>query len=392
MVINGLAISQNLQFRSKSIVCYQQAHGINGSFSRSASFLRNAELLKSRKKYTGEITKGAKKRLTKAISLLVQASPEKWIWNPVTKTNQSHKLSFITLTLPDIDAAKDAKFTHKYLLQPMLRILRNKYKMSMYVWKCELQKNDSIHYHLTTELFIPWEQLRQHWNALLRKNGMLEAFQKQYGHDNPNSVDIHSVNKVNDLEAYLVKYISKEYQNSKKLAGKVWDCSKNLKESTYFTTTLTYDLHQQILKEIDLGWLQPIYRDRCIILKSRTTDYYQSFSRPLIEEYYKHLNSILTWENNGNFKSGNNLNSSLTKSQTLSTTPTAGQSNRRSSYGMTCGQRSIHFQIYSYEKYSTTSYGMPVSRDSGTLNGPSRAAVPSSPRTCASHSAGGLAR
>src|SRR5699024_7254789 len=130
------------------------------------------------------ITPGAKKRLSKAISLLVQASPEKWIYNQVTKKNQHHKLSFITLTLPNVDKAKDASFTHKYLLQPMLRILRNKYKMKMYVWKAELQKNESIHYHITTDLFLPWEQLRQHWNAILLKNGLLDAFQKQYGHDN----------------------------------------------------------------------------------------------------------------------------------------------------------------------------------------------------------------
>ena len=309
MVTNGIAIESKLQFRSKSIVAYNDYHKLRGTgkngisenvleFRMSAKFRENAKKLKERAKYTGEITPGAKKRLTKAISLLIQSSPEKWIYNPVTKKSQHHKISFITLTLPNVETAKDAKFTHKYLLQPMLRILRTKYKMKSYVWKCELQKNDSIHYHITTDLFMPWEQLRQHWNALLGKNGMLAEFQKMYGHDNPNSVDIHSVNKVNDLEAYLVKYISKEYQNSKKLAGKVWDCSKNLKESTYFTTTLTHELHQQITKEIDLGWLQPIYRDRCVILRSRTTDYYQSFSKSLIEAYYSHLTKIAEWENN----------------------------------------------------------------------------------------------
>lgn len=304
-----LAIEQRVQFRSKSIVAYNLFHPVRDgienktsaeilNFRMSAKFKANAEKLREREKYTGQITAGAKKRLTKAISLLVQSSPEKWIYNQVTKKNQHHKISFITLTLPDIEKAKDAKFTHKHLLQPMLRILRNKYKMNSYVWKAELQKNDSVHYHITTDLFMPWEQLRQHWNAILAKNGFLEAFQKKYGHDNPNSVDIHSVNKINDLEAYLVKYISKEYQNKVKLAGKVWDCSKNLKEAKYFSTELSAELHEQILKEIDLGWLQPIYRDRCTILRSRTTDYYQSFSQPLIDQYYSHLTAIRQWESN----------------------------------------------------------------------------------------------
>ena len=309
MVSNGIAIESKLQFRSKSLVIYNVYNRIGNRFGSNTStvitdyrisekFKANAQKLLEREKYIGQITPGAKKRLTKAISLLVQSSPEKWIYNPVTKKTENHKISFITLTLPDVEAAKDAKFTHKYLLQPMLRILRNKYKMCSYVWKCELQKNESIHYHITTDLFLPWEQLRQHWNALLRKNGLLEAFQQQYGHDNPNSVDIHSVNKVNDLEAYLVKYISKEYQNSKKLAGKVWDCSKNLKQAKYFTTTITAELHQQINRQIDLGYLQPIYRDHCTILRSRNTDYYYSFSQPNKEAYFLHLKYIRQWENN----------------------------------------------------------------------------------------------
>jgi hypothetical protein len=346
MVTGRIAIESKLQFRSKSLVCYNIFHPIRNksesgtseevvNYRISQKFRANVEKLKQRKKYTGEITPGAKKRLTKAISLLVQSAPERWIYNPVTKRTQNHKISFITLTLPDVEAAKDAKFTHKYLLQPMLRILRNKYKMCSYVWKAELQKNESIHYHITTELFMPWEQLRQHWNALLRKNGLLEAFQEQYGHNNPNSVDIHSVNKVNDLEAYLVKYVSKEYQNSKKLAGKVWDCSKNLKASKYFVTTVDHELHQQVLREIDLGWLKPVYRERCVILRSRTTDYYQSFSKAIVEDYYKHLNSILTWEKNTEKTPTKRTSELATGSSTLSQPDVSLLTKRESDYTKT---------------------------------------------------------
>lgn len=180
----------------------------------------------------------------------------------------------------------------------MLRILRNSYKMDSYVWKAELQSNGSIHYHLTTDLFIRWELLRHHWNRILDRNGMLEDFKKKYKHENPNSVDIHSVKKVNDLEAYLVKYISKEYQNQESLDGKVWDCSRNLKQAKYFTMELDFETHKKILQEIDLKWLQPFYRDRCTILKSRTTDYYHSFSENVINNYYSHLKAIKRWESN----------------------------------------------------------------------------------------------
>lgn len=304
-----IAIESRIQFRSKSIIAYNQYHPFSWSgtgfvstisedYKASKAFAANAELLKTREKYTGQITKGAKKRLSKAISLLIQSSPETFIYNPITKKQQPHKLSFITLTLPNVDQAKDAKFTHKYLLQPMLRIMRNHYKMISYVWKSEIQKNGSIHYHITTELFMPWDQLRQHWNAILLKNGMLEAFQKQYGHDNPNSVDIHAVDKVNDLEAYLIKYISKETQNEVSLQAKVWDCSRNLKASKYFSESIDQETHDRILNDIANGWARPVYGDKCVILKYTTTDYYLSFSQQLINKYYSHITDIRSWENN----------------------------------------------------------------------------------------------
>lgn len=359
MVHNGLAFANEVQFRSKSMVCYQSVHRLgtglgNGTsaavaeFRMSERFKANAAKLRNRKKYTGEITAGAKKRLTKAISLLIQSSPEKWIYNQVTKKNEHHKISFITLTLPNIEATKDAKSMHKNMLQPMLRILRNKYKMKSYVWKCELQKNESIHYHITTELFIPWEQLRQHWNALMNSQGLLEAFKEQYGHDNPNSVDIHSVKKVNDLEAYLVKYVSKEYQNGIALAGKVWDCSKNLKEAKYYTSTLTAELHEQILKEIDLGWLQPIYRDRCVILRSRTTDYYQSFSQDLVNSYYSHLTSISSWQKSTKRTSTRPLTESATASSFSSQPERSARITRGSKYSKRSKPTSTQLIITSF--------------------------------------------
>lgn len=371
MVINGIAVEGKIQFRSKSMVCYEQYHKIaatreqwqqmdehheNGQITRfltefrqSAKFRANVEKLKKTAKYTGEITAGAKKRLAKAVSLLVQSAPEKWIWNPVTKKNQHHKLSFITLTLPDVEAAKDAKFTHKHLLQPMLRILREKYKMKAYVWKAELQKNESIHYHITTELFLPWEQLRQHWNALMKKNSLLEKFAEKYGHENPNSVDIHAVNKINDLEAYLIKYVTKEYQNGTKLQGKIWDCSKNLKEAKYFTTNLDSEIHQQLLSEIDLGWLEPIYRDRCVILRSRTTDYYQSFSQRITNDYYSHLNSILAWESDKTSATSKSI------SKFSSVSSTSGQ--RREHSEKRLGNESLRTLSRQLALFKTTIYG-----------------------------------
>ena len=304
-MITTVAIEPRLQFRSKSIVCYNMYHPVidgvmsstgdgNGDRWMTARFMANAEKLKSREKYTGQMSKGAKKRLSKAVSLLVQSSPRTYQYNPVTQQHQYHQLSFITLTLPDVAKSKDAAFCHKHLLQPMLRIMRNRYKMKSYVWKCELQKNGSCHYHITTELFIEWTKLKQEWNAITRSHGMLDGFKEKYGHDNPNSIDVHSVNSVKDLEAYLIEYVSKEYQNDEKLAGKVWGCSKNLKQASYFSTELDFKLHRRINEDIVKGWCRAIYADKCVILKYKHDDYYVNFSQDLINEYYSHLTAIVS--------------------------------------------------------------------------------------------------
>lgn len=311
-------VNYSVQFRSKSVICYQSHHNSSTTFNQSKAFQQNVQQLKQTEKYSGQMKAGTRKRLTKAVSLLVQSCPWRWIDNPVVNKLVHHKLSFITLTLPDVDQAKDASFCHKHLLQPMLRILRNKYKMKSYVWKCELQKNGSVHYHITTDLFIIHTDLRNTWNNITRKHGLLDNFKQEYGHDNPNSTDIHSVQNINDLEAYLIKYISKEYQNEIKLAGKVWDCSKNLKEAKYFSIDSGYDVHEVITSELDNGHAKAIYTDHCIIIKFSTTDYISIFPNRIVEEYRQHLNSILTWTPSTTQPATPNLTQSSTGSTTSS--------------------------------------------------------------------------
>lgn len=297
MELQLVSREQVLQFRSKSIVSYTKYHGLQRHLLNSNKFMSNANKLKDRERYIGKMSKGAKKRLQKAVSLLIQSSRHIFVDNPITGKSQAHHISFITLTLPDIDKSKDAKFTHKYLLQPLLRVLRSRFLMHSYVWKCELQKNGSVHYHITSDCFIVHSKLREVWNNILRSKDMLLEFKNQYGHDNPNSTDVHSVKKVHDLEAYLLKYISKESQNQVSLGAKVWDCSKNLKEGKYFTTTLTTDLHEHLTYEMHMGWITPVYLDRSTILKFSVPDYYVTMSQSIITEYQSHLNKISTWQN-----------------------------------------------------------------------------------------------
>lgn len=278
-----------LSFRSTGIMYYEVPVNHRRNVLRSSAFQQNAIKLQKRERYVGFVTDGIKKRMKKCITLLLQSTPTTWKQHPITNKMVQHSISFITLTTPDTDNSRDAKFCHKFLLQPMLRILRNRYQMKSYIWKCELQANGQIHYHVTCDVFTNHSNVKNEWNALLRYNGMLNEFKDKYGHDNPNSTDIHAVNKVKNLEAYLVKYITKEYQNEEKLTGKVWDASKNLKKADYFKIHLSTPVHQFIRDLQGSLMVFTSYFEKAIFLDFKTSDYYSFFSSNIIQQFSKFL-------------------------------------------------------------------------------------------------------
>lgn len=228
------------QLRTNSIIQYHQSQEPRRNTMSyeernwKASIMANYHDITQEKTYTGTVTKGAKKRIQKAVSILVQGSNEQWIQNPVTGKRQKFKLSFITLTISETERNLTAKEAHKILLEPFLRYMRDRYNMRTYIWKAELQERGQIHYHLTTNVFIPYYVIRDYWNKLQRKAGLLENFKAKFGHENPNSIDVHSVYKIKNLESYLVKYLSKSESDKGSTEGKIWDCSTNIKRAKYF--------------------------------------------------------------------------------------------------------------------------------------------------------------
>lgn len=248
-------IYNEVQIRSKSAIIYQSyVHNPNTTSFQSALTIQDKianNALKERKPievkpYSGKVTVGAKKRMTKALSLLVQSSKTRYVYNTVTQRKQLFKLAFITLTVSDADRMLTAKEGHTLLLEPFLLYLRRKHQVVNYVWKAELQARGQIHYHITVDQYIPYTDIRDTWNNLQNKHGLLDGYRKKYGDGIPNSTDIHSVKKVKNFERYMVKYMCKENKNEASTVGKVWDCSTTLKRSKYYTTALTWQMERTI--------------------------------------------------------------------------------------------------------------------------------------------------
>lgn len=224
--------------------------------------------------YSGEMKDGTRKRLTRAVTLMVQASPMRTIWNEVSKCYMMHRLSFITLTVSQKKNIS-AKQAYPILLKPFLRWMRETKGVKMYVWKAELQRRGQIHYHITFPDFIHYEEINKKWNELQREAGTLNDYVKEHGHYKAPSTDIHKVQNERDMAAYICKELAKTV-NAKRLRamhmidsliqageipkeqrakfldeytgqemttdGKIWGCSENLLGAQYFSVPLRSDM------------------------------------------------------------------------------------------------------------------------------------------------------
>lgn len=278
-----------IQVRTNSLIMYNEATEPR-SYQRVANPFQNV-----RKSYSGTVTPGAKKRITKAVTLLIQSTPEKTVKNPVTGKTHPFKLSFITLTVSSTSEMLTAKEAHKKLLEPFLLYLRRSHQMKSYIWKAELQKRGQIHYHLTSDCFISHTTLRNKWNEYQSKHGLLDDYFNAQGHYNANSTDVHSVYKVKNIEAYLIKYLAKEGSEAEATAGKVWDCSVNLKHNSYFTTTATYHYDKELFKREHAGNIEVYRAERFTIIKFQSGYANQILSATDRELYRSHMQYVRSY-------------------------------------------------------------------------------------------------
>jgi hypothetical protein len=194
---------------------------------------------------TGNLSVNANRKIKRAIDYTLLLSNDK-----IVNINESgkyfkFKIALITLTLSSIQIHTDNEIKD-ILLNQLLVELRRVYKIKHYVWRAEKQQNNNIHFHILTNKFIPWNDLRNRWNRIQQKLGYIDRYRDQMRNfhkdgftvrkdllenwsyksqlkaykeglkcdwDNPNSVDIHSVRFVQNIKQYVTKYMAKDSLN-----------------------------------------------------------------------------------------------------------------------------------------------------------------------------------
>ncbi|MFA5386711.1 MAG: hypothetical protein WC297_03540 [Candidatus Paceibacterota bacterium] len=238
--------------------------------SASPHVIKFDHLLASDRKAHGSVSPIARRKLARAVDYLLLLTSEKNVYSRQTGRQFAMKVAFVTLTLPSTQIHSDNEIKSSCLNQFLIE-LKKRFKVNRYVWRAEKQKNGNIHFHIVIDRFIPYQSLRDIWNRICEKLGYVSRYRDEMQawhkggfrvrHDllakwdyksqlrayksgvvsdwnSPNSTDIHSIRKVINLKAYIVKYMSKNEVVNRETGeidevladqeGRIWGCSQDL--------------------------------------------------------------------------------------------------------------------------------------------------------------------
>lgn len=276
--------------------------------SRSlAPAVENSASNLSKTKSSLSLSTNSVRNLRESVNSLVFLSKPRTIFTPSGKNIYNFRASFITLTLPAAQKHTDVEL--KKCLDLFLQDLRRVYNVNNYVWRSELQKNGNIHFHLVIDVYIHHKIIRNYWLKALRNTGYVQDYQKKfynmpfvdyrnfrlknlakppqdfkawnkkivaayaYGKRtswlSPNCTDVKSVFNVNQMAAYVSKYMAKEAKKNKGAStenqgyiasmdrvesfGKVWGRSTSLSKLKYNFPFALDDVKPFIQKLIKCG-------------------------------------------------------------------------------------------------------------------------------------------
>lgn len=200
--------------------------------------------------HDGQLSTPAQKKIKNAINWLLASAKLKRVYDKKTKRNFFFKANLVTLTIPKYCNTITEKFFKVDLLHTWLSFARYQYNLKNYVWKIEFTKAGTMHAHITTDTFIHHKSLREGWNRILFKKGLLHKYIADGGNSNPNSTDIHSVRNIKNLGAYIAKYLTKNSNSEKKLKGKIWGCNYELSHSNRLKIEVTPDILSEVMKPL----------------------------------------------------------------------------------------------------------------------------------------------
>jgi hypothetical protein len=181
--------------------------------------------------HNGKLSVKAISRLRNAVNWLCESAQ----WKPLYWKEQNKwiyfKVNFITLTVPRQKDGDISGEVLQQLLHTWLVYARKYFYLHNYVWKVERGSKGKIHIHITSDTFIHYKKLRDSWNRIMQKKGLMNEYYSTHGHYDANSTDVHSVKSIKNLAGYLCKYMSKGTGLNEKYTKRIWGCNTMLSSS-----------------------------------------------------------------------------------------------------------------------------------------------------------------
>ncbi|MNQ94388.1 hypothetical protein D3C85_1099040 [compost metagenome] len=126
--------------------------------------------------------------------------------------NFTNRSKFITLTFKEnID---DLEQANKYF-KAFIRKLKKDCKDFQYLAVIEFQKRGAIHYHMLCNMpYMRVEKIREHWRSVIGEG----------------NIDMQRIDHVDNIGAYVIKYMTKEDADARLIGKKMYQCSKGLQK------------------------------------------------------------------------------------------------------------------------------------------------------------------
>lgn len=275
-------------------------------------------------KHAGKVSTTARRKVSKAIEYLLFMARSKTLPDTYHGKCFKFKLSFITLTLPSSQIHTDNEIKASCLNQFLIEA-RTRWAVKNYIWRSEKQRNGSLHFHILTDKFVPWSELRDVWNRISNKLGYVDRYRDQMrafhtgginirtdllakwaykaqirayntGKANdwasPNSTDVHSLHKIKNIKDYICKYIAKNEQ-TEGLTGRLWGCNEKLSHITggqciadnSIKSEIDYLIQSLQPKTYSGAYFTTIFIDFKSIRKSGYTELWNLFSSYLVSHF-----------------------------------------------------------------------------------------------------------
>ncbi len=188
------------------------------------------------------------------------------------------------------------------------------------------------HWHILLDQHIPHKQLRRLWNKHLARLGYIQAYRRnQEGYhrqgfkvrsellekwpahkqraayfagrssrwSQPNTVDIHALRNVQNVVAYVVKYMSKNGA-SRNIEGRIWGCNDTLKNLSPLVVPDCPQLEQVLAQAVHEGQAEKLVGEGFTFYRCQTRSILQQWHQDahtmFVDHWSAEAQALTSWQ------------------------------------------------------------------------------------------------